>query len=129
PPGPESRARNPISCFGCRAPAERVVSPRQRHRQARKERAMATYVVLFNWTDQGIKNFKDSPARVEAATEEMEKSGVRIKDIYWTLGSYDLVGVVEAADAESLTSVLLSLGAQGHARTTTLRAVVRDEFV
>jgi len=90
---------------------------------------MATYVVLFNWTDQGIKNFKDSPARVEAATEEMEKSGVRIKDIYWTLGSYDLVGVVEAADAESLTSVLLSLGAQGNVRTTTLRAFGRDEFV
>ena len=71
---------------------------------------------------------KESPGRVEAATEEIEKSGVRIKDIYWTLGSYDLVEFVETGDDEKLTSAFLALGAQGNVRTTTLRAFGRDEF-
>jgi uncharacterized protein with GYD domain len=89
---------------------------------------MATYVVLFNWTDQGIKNFKDSPSRVEAATKELEKDDVRIKSIYWTIGPHDLVGIVKAPSDEKLTSALLKLGAQGNVRTTTLRAFDKDEF-
>ncbi len=89
---------------------------------------MPNYVVLFNWTDQGIKNFKDSPSRVDAATTEMEKVGVRITNIQWTLGPYDLVALVEAPDDESLTAALLALGSAGNVRSTTLRAFGRDEF-
>jgi uncharacterized protein with GYD domain len=89
---------------------------------------LPTYVVLFNWTEQGIRNYRESPRRVEAAETEMEKSGVRIKDLYWTLGPYDLVGVVEASDDDALTRSLLALGAQGNVRTTTLRAYGREEF-
>jgi uncharacterized protein with GYD domain len=89
---------------------------------------MATYVVLFNWTEQGIKSYKDSPGRVDAATKQWEGSGIRIKDIYWTLGAYDLVGLVEAPDEAKLTSALLALGAQGNVRTTTLRAFGQEEF-
>jgi len=59
---------------------------------------MATYVVLFNWTDQGIKGFKDSPGRVESANDVFGGLDVRIKDIYWTIGPHDLVAIVEAAD-------------------------------
>jgi uncharacterized protein with GYD domain len=89
---------------------------------------MATYVVLFDWTEQGIKNYKDSPARVDAAREQMAEVGVQIKDIYWTLGAHDLVGIVEAANDESLTKGLLALGAAGNIRTTTLRAFSQAEF-
>ena len=89
---------------------------------------MATYVVLFNWTDQGIKGFRDSPARVDAAKTELEKDDVRITSIYWTIGPHDLVAIIKAPSDEKLTSALLKLGAQGNIRTTTLRAFDRDEF-
>jgi uncharacterized protein with GYD domain len=89
---------------------------------------MATYVVLFNWTKQGIKDYKESPARVDAVREQWGNEFLRIKDIYWTIGPHDLVGVVEAADDETLTKGLLSLGAAGNVRTTTMRAFTQDEF-
>ena len=89
---------------------------------------MATYVVLFNWTEQGIKNYKDSTDRAEAARKQWGESGIQITDLYWTIGPYDLVGLVEAPDDESLTRALLALGAQGNVRTTTLRAFGAEEF-
>ena len=89
---------------------------------------MATYVILFNWTEHGIKNYKGSPSRVDAARGELAKSGVQITDLYWTLGPYDLAGVVDAPSDEALTSALLALGAQGNVRTTTLRAFSQEEF-
>lgn len=89
---------------------------------------MKTYVVLFNWTEQGIKNYKDSPARVDAVRGQWAGAGVTIKDIYWTSGQYDLVGIVEAADYETLTKALLPLGAAGNIRTTTMRAFSQNEF-
>ena len=89
---------------------------------------MATYVVLFDWTEQGIKGYKDSPKRVDAAGELFSDLGVRIKDIYWTLGPYDLVAIIEAPDDEKLTTTLLALGALGNVRSTTLRAYTREEF-
>jgi uncharacterized protein with GYD domain len=89
---------------------------------------VANYVVLFNWTEQGIKSYKDSPSRAEAARKQWGEAGIQIKDLYWTIGPYDLVGVVEAPDDESLTSALLALGAQGNLRTTTMRAFGAEEF-
>jgi len=88
---------------------------------------MATFVVLFNWTEQGIKSYKDSPKRVDAANKSWEDLGVRVVDIYWTIGPYDLVGVVDAPDPESLAAALLRLAAGGNVRTTTLRAFSRSE--
>jgi uncharacterized protein with GYD domain len=89
---------------------------------------MATYVVLFNWTEQGIKSYKDSTDRAEAARKQWSEAGIELKDIYWTIGPYDLVGVIEAPGDEVLASALLQLGAQGNVRTTTLRAFSSDEF-
>jgi uncharacterized protein with GYD domain len=89
---------------------------------------MATHVVLMNWTDQGIKSFEGSPSRASVGKDEMEKLGVRLKDIYWTIGGYDLVLVVEAPDEETLAASLLRIGSAGNVRTTTLRAFSRDEF-
>ena len=89
---------------------------------------MATYVVLMNWTEQGIKDFKDSPGRADAGREEMAKLGVQMKDIYWTVGPYDVVLLCESPDEESMTAALLRLGSAGNVRTTTLRAFTRPEF-
>jgi uncharacterized protein with GYD domain len=89
---------------------------------------MATYIALANWTDQGIRNFKDSPKRADAFADALSKAGGSLKGVWWTIGSYDLVVVAELGDAETLTAILLQLGAQGNVRTTTLRAFDRDEF-
>jgi uncharacterized protein with GYD domain len=89
---------------------------------------MATYVVLSDWTQQGVENFKDSVDRYEAARSQFEEIGVRFKDIYWTLGSHDIVSIVDAPDSETLAAALLRLGSQGNLRTTTLRALSAEEM-
>jgi uncharacterized protein with GYD domain len=88
---------------------------------------VATFIVLFNWTEQGIKSYKDSPKRVDQANEAWQDLGVQVKEIYWTIGPYDLVGIVESPGPEALASALLRLGAAGNVRTTTMRALDRTE--
>ena len=89
---------------------------------------MPSYITLINWTDQGVKSFKDSVDRYEAAQEAMGKGGVSFRDIYWTVGPYDLVGILEAPDDATATAALLSVAGQGNIRTTTLRAFNADEM-
>jgi uncharacterized protein with GYD domain len=89
---------------------------------------MATYVVLCNWTEQGIKSYKDSPSRAEGARKQWSDAGIELKELWWTIGPYDLVSVIEAPNDEALTSALLQLGAQGNVRTTTMRAFTAEEF-
>jgi uncharacterized protein with GYD domain len=89
---------------------------------------MAKYVVLIDWTEQGVANFKNTVDRYEAAQAQFERAGVRFTDTYWTLGGHDIVGVLEAPDDETLAAALLTLGSQGNLRTTTLRAFSADEM-
>ena len=89
---------------------------------------MPTYVSLLNWTDQGVRNFKDTVDRYEAAAAVFGAAGVSFKDIYWTVGPYDMVSVVEGTDDETATAALLSVAAQGNIRTTTMRAFSPDEM-
>lgn len=89
---------------------------------------MATYIALANWTDQGIRNFKDSPKRADAFAAAVQEAGGAVKGIWWTVGPYDLVIVVEAPDAETMTATLLQVGALGSVRSTTLQAFDRSEF-
>ena len=89
---------------------------------------MATFITLANYTAQGIANIKDSPARIDAAREQLAPLGVKIKDTYMTLGEYDLVIVVEAPDSVTAAKALIGLGAQGNVTTTTLAALTEDEF-
>jgi uncharacterized protein with GYD domain len=89
---------------------------------------MPTYVTLLNWTDQGIRDYKDSAKRSEAFAAAAQKLGVTLSQLYWTVGSYDLVAVVEAPDDETATAALLQLGGAGNVRTTTLRAFGREEM-
>jgi uncharacterized protein with GYD domain len=88
---------------------------------------MATYVILGNFTEQGIRNVKDSPKRAQAFKEMAQKLGVTIKDIHYTVGRYDLLAIAEGTD-EAVTTALLSVGALGNVRTQTLRAFSAAEF-
>ena len=89
---------------------------------------MASFVVLIDWTQQGVGTFKDSVDRYEAAASQFEEMGVHFRDIYWTLGSHDIVSIVDAPDSETLAAALLRLASQGNLRTTTLRAFSADEM-
>jgi uncharacterized protein with GYD domain len=89
---------------------------------------MPLFVTLMNWTDQGVKGFKDTVDRADAAKTALKAQGVDLKEIYWTIGPYDLVTVIDAPDPETLTAALLSLAAQGNLRSTTLRGFTADEM-
>ncbi len=89
---------------------------------------MPTYVSLLNWTEQGIRNVKDTAERANRAAEVAEKHRGRFEQLYWTVGPYDLVAIIEAPDDESVTAALLEIGTAGNVRTTTLRAFNREEM-
>ena len=82
---------------------------------------MATYCVLGSFTEQGVRNAKDSPKRADAFKAMAKKSGVDVKEVYWAQGQYDIVAILEAADDLAVTSVALSVGALGNVHTQTLR--------
>ena len=88
---------------------------------------MATYISLMNFTDQGIRKVKDSPVRFKAFRAMAEKVGVTIKSVYWTVGNYDIVIVMEGPE-EAVTSALLKGGSLGNVRSQTLRAFTADEI-
>ncbi len=88
---------------------------------------MATYISLVNFTDQGIRNIKDSPERYTAFKAMAEKLGVSVKGVYYTVGQYDLVLVAEGSD-EAVTTALLKVGSLGSARSQTMRAFSFDEM-
>ncbi|MEU6098115.1 GYD domain-containing protein [Streptomyces sp. NPDC047079] len=89
---------------------------------------MPTYVALLSWTDQGIRNYKDTAKRAETFGSAVQKLGAKLLSIYWTVGPYDLVATVEAPDDETATAALLQLGGVGSVRSTTLRAFGREEM-
>jgi uncharacterized protein with GYD domain len=89
---------------------------------------MPTYIALMNWTDQGIRSIKDTVRRRDQADALAQKHGATIEQVYWTVGPYDIVAIIEAADDESATALLLEGGTLGNIRTTTLRAYDRDQM-
>lgn len=89
---------------------------------------MPTYVALLNWTDQGIRNVRDTLERAQRAQEAAQKLGARLEPLYWTVGPYDLVGILEAPDDATATAFVLGAGSEGNIRTTTLRAFDREEM-
>jgi uncharacterized protein with GYD domain len=88
---------------------------------------MPTYISLLNFTDQGIRNIKDTLQRGDSATEAAQKHGASLQ-LYWTVGPYDLVGILEAPDDESATAFPLEAGSWGNIRSTTLRAYDREQM-
>jgi uncharacterized protein with GYD domain len=89
---------------------------------------MATFIVLGNFTEQGVRNAKDTVKRADAFKEMARKAGVTVKDVYWTLGRFDVVAVCEAPDDETATALTLNLGALGNVRTQTLRAFTQADM-
>jgi uncharacterized protein with GYD domain len=82
---------------------------------------MATYITLANFTDQGIRSYKDSPKRGKGFAEMVEAMGGKVVDMYWTMGSYDLVAITQFPDDETATAAALRTAALGNVRTTTMR--------
>ena len=89
---------------------------------------MPTYVTLINWTDQGVRNVKDTVQRYDRSTELASKHGVSFEQIYWTVGLHDIVAITEAPDVESVSAFFLELSSAGNLKTTTLPAFDRDEM-
>jgi uncharacterized protein with GYD domain len=88
---------------------------------------MATFISLVNFTDQGIRNVKDSPDRYEAFRAMAEKMGAKVKGVYYTIGHYDMVLIVEGSDEVAMTA-MLKVGSLGNVRTETLRGFSLEEM-
>jgi uncharacterized protein with GYD domain len=89
---------------------------------------MARYVVLANWTDQGIRNVKQTIERTDHGGDIAHKHGLKLVQAYWTVGAYDMVCVFEAPDEEAISAHLLQIGSLGNVRSTTLRAYDEQEM-
>ena len=89
---------------------------------------MPTYVSLVNWTEQGVKNFRDTLRRAEDYRGLVEKSGGQVHQLLWTLGEYDVVVVADFPDDETATAVVLQTAAGGHVRTKTMKAFDADQM-
>ncbi len=89
---------------------------------------MTRYIVLACFTDQGIRTVKDTTKRAAAVREMAKQAGIEIKDVFWTLGQYDLVLTLEAPDDATVTALGLTIGSMGNIRTQTLRAFAADEM-
>jgi uncharacterized protein with GYD domain len=89
---------------------------------AAKGNAVPTYITLLNFTDQGIRNIKDSPKRAEAYKNLAKEHGCTVKEILWIHGHYDIVTIVEAPDEAAASALSLSGAKLGNVRGQTLRA-------
>ncbi len=89
---------------------------------------MPTYISMMKLTEQGMQNIKDSPQRIESARKGIEAMGGKLIAIYTTMGEYDYISVAEFSSEEAGMTFLLTLGAMGNVRTTTLRAYTEKEF-
>jgi uncharacterized protein with GYD domain len=89
---------------------------------------MATYVVLVNFTDQGVRYIRQTTERAKGLINAAANLDIKVKDIYWTMGAYDAVFTAEALDDETITAFAGSMGALGNIRTQTMRAFSADEM-
>jgi uncharacterized protein with GYD domain len=89
---------------------------------------MATYIALSRFTDQGIRSVKDTTKRAAAVKEAAGKFGASLTQIFWTLGQYDLVTIIDAADEKSATAFALAISASGNIRMETMRAFNAEEM-
>ncbi len=89
---------------------------------------MPTYIALMNWTDQGVVADRETVHRRDQADALAEKHGARIEQVYWTMGHYDIVAILEAPDDETASAFMLELGSAGNLRTSTLRAYDHDQM-
>jgi uncharacterized protein with GYD domain len=89
---------------------------------------MPTYVMLANWTEQGMRAINDSPKRIDAAKKAMEEMGGQFRSVYMTMGDYDLVMIYDAPDDAVAARFTLMLGKLGNVRTTSLKAFPEEAY-
>jgi uncharacterized protein with GYD domain len=89
---------------------------------------MATYVVLYKYTDEGAKKMKDTVKRARETRADNERRGFTVQGLYWTQGQYDLIAVVDAPDEASMMAGLLNIAGAGNVRSETLRAFTEAEM-
>jgi uncharacterized protein with GYD domain len=89
-------------------------------------KVLPSFVVLGNWTDQGIRNVQEAPERIKATRSMVEKAGGKMQ-LFYTLGKYDFVMIVEVPNDDAVMAILLCLGSMGNVRTTTLKAWTESE--
>jgi len=89
---------------------------------------MPTYLLLGKYTDQGIKTIKETTERGERFKEIAKDFGVKVREILWLMGEYDVMNIVEAEDDQSVAALLYKAGSWGYVRTTTLRAFTYEEM-
>lgn len=89
---------------------------------------MPSYLALCDWTEQGVKNIKESPARLEAAKELAKANNSRIVFFYMLMGEHDMAVLLEAPDDATASKVLLSIAGAGSLRSTTMKAFTEDEY-
>ena len=89
---------------------------------------MASYILLGSFTDQGIRAVKDTTKRAEALKKTGKKAGVTVREVFWTLGQYDVAAILDADDEAAITAFALGVGKLGNVRTQILRAFSADEM-
>src|SRR5437867_5528145 len=89
---------------------------------------MARYISLIQFTEQGIRNIKDTVKRGDAAIAEAEKMGMKIIEEFWTMGAYDVVVMFDAPNDETMSAFLLKIGSMGNVKSHTLRAFRKEEM-
>jgi len=89
---------------------------------------MPTYVTLFKWTEQGVKDIKNAPARFQASKKLIESAGGKVLGLYVIMGEYDIVAVTEGPSDEAAAQMALSIASKGNAKTLTMRAFTETEF-
>ena len=89
---------------------------------------MPTYIMLANWTDQGMRTVKESPQRLATAKKVIEAAGGKMTGFYLTMGRYDMVAIAEAPNDETVATIMLGLGSGGGIRTETMKAFTEDQY-
>ncbi len=89
---------------------------------------MPTYINLVSWTDQGIRNIKEAPQRIDAFRKTVEAAGGKLTGFYVTIGKYDIVTIVEAPSDEAIANIALNTGSKGSVRTESMKAFTEQEF-
>jgi uncharacterized protein with GYD domain len=89
---------------------------------------MATYVTLLKFTEQGVKNFKDTTKRAADFKANAKKLGIEVKEQYWCMGAYDGLMVFDAPDDDTATAAMLSLSWLDNVTTQTLRSFTATEM-
>jgi uncharacterized protein with GYD domain len=89
---------------------------------------MPTYISLARWTDQGIRNIKEAPQRIDAFKKGVQAAGGKLTGFYVTMGKYDIVTIVDAPNDEAVANIVLSTESKGNVRIQTLKASTEDQF-